>query len=199
MSTDEKYTSATHASNLRVEADRTGQADVIIAAGMSPSRLGAALLRLHSERDGASMPPPMPPERIELYARTLTGTQTEKLAKAHRIAHDWHKHELALMLFRLKSLPMVRAELRRVADGYGIAGDVAVEVLFWWLDKVCKTCNGVQREVIPNTPMLGRTCPACKGTGEARLPGGDQGRRIESYINDALSAARVSIKRRLRG
>ena len=50
ITTDERYTSATHASNLRVEADRTGQADVIIAAGMSPSRLGAALLRLRSER-----------------------------------------------------------------------------------------------------------------------------------------------------
>ena len=75
ITTEEKYTSATHAINLRVEADRTGQADIIIAAGMSPSRLGAALLRLHSERDGASTPPPMTPERIAAFALTLKGTQ----------------------------------------------------------------------------------------------------------------------------
>ena len=34
---DERYSVACAASNLRVEADRSGPADVIIAAGWSPS------------------------------------------------------------------------------------------------------------------------------------------------------------------
>ena len=50
---EEKYTSAIHTSNLRVEADKGGSADVLIAVGWSPSRLGSALMRLHSEQDGA--------------------------------------------------------------------------------------------------------------------------------------------------
>lgn len=200
ITTDERYTSATHSSNMRVEADKRGDADLIIAAGMSPSRLGAALLRLHSERDGVSMPPHMTPERIKAYAMTLTGTPTEKLAKAHQAAHDWHMHEVKMMLGRLKSLPAVRGELLIVADRLGVAGDTSIEVLMWWLDRVCKVCKGQQREVIPNTPMLSKVmCPECRGSGEARLPGGQSGRKIEAHINHCLDAARGSIKQRLRG
>ncbi len=48
-STEEKYLVATNTSNLRVEAERTGAADVIIAAGWSASRIGGALMRLHTK------------------------------------------------------------------------------------------------------------------------------------------------------
>jgi hypothetical protein len=47
-SIDEQYTSATNTSNMRVEADRRGDADLVIAAGWSNSRLGMTLLRLHT-------------------------------------------------------------------------------------------------------------------------------------------------------
>lgn len=51
---DERYITATNTSNLKVLSDRRGAADVLIAAGWSASRLGAALMRLHSEFDGAA-------------------------------------------------------------------------------------------------------------------------------------------------
>ena len=55
-SVDETYSRAGNTSNLTVEADRRGDADVLIAAGMvgASKSLGMALLRLHSEYDGAS-------------------------------------------------------------------------------------------------------------------------------------------------
>lgn len=48
-STAERYLSASQSSNLRVQADKHGDADVIIAAGWSASRIGGALMRLHTK------------------------------------------------------------------------------------------------------------------------------------------------------
>jgi len=48
-STEEKYLIATDTSNLRVEADVHGAGDVLIASGWSQSRIGGALLRLHTK------------------------------------------------------------------------------------------------------------------------------------------------------
>ena len=48
-STEEKYLTATNTSNLKVEADVTGAGDVLIASGWSASRIGGALLRLHTK------------------------------------------------------------------------------------------------------------------------------------------------------
>jgi len=51
---EERYSSASHAGNLKVlDGGKIGHAEVLMAAGMSPRRLGAALIRLHSEYDGA--------------------------------------------------------------------------------------------------------------------------------------------------
>lgn len=48
---EERYSSAVTASSLKVEADKGGAADVLIAAGWSPSRIGSALMRLHTKAD----------------------------------------------------------------------------------------------------------------------------------------------------
>lgn len=48
-STEERYLIAAQSSNLRVEADKHGDADVMIAAGWSASRIGGALMRLHTK------------------------------------------------------------------------------------------------------------------------------------------------------
>lgn len=49
ISTEERYLIAADASNLRVQSERTGDADVLIAAGWSASRIGGALMRLHTK------------------------------------------------------------------------------------------------------------------------------------------------------
>jgi len=47
-STEEKYLIATNTSNLRVESERTGAADVLIASAWAPGHIGSALMRLHT-------------------------------------------------------------------------------------------------------------------------------------------------------
>ena len=48
---EEQYISAGDSSNLRVEAERRSDADILIAAGWSNSRLGLALMRLQTKPD----------------------------------------------------------------------------------------------------------------------------------------------------
>lgn len=200
MTVDEKYTSATHSSNMKVQAERRGDADVMIAAGWSPSRIGMALLRLHSEYDGVQHPRKMQQAAIEAYAQNLIGTPAQRIDQAHADAARWYQHELELMLGRLKSLPAVREQLIIKADGFGMESPsaIAVSVLVWWLDRICPVCHGQRREVIENTPVLSDiVCPACRGDGERRLPYGEAGRRLANFMDECIYRARQSLKNRL--
>lgn len=53
---DEAYQVAGNSSNLRVEADRRSDADVLIAAGWTKGMLGGAALRLRGEWDSCEKP-----------------------------------------------------------------------------------------------------------------------------------------------
>lgn len=174
MKVEERYISAAHSGNMRVEADRTGDADVMIAAGWCQSRIGMALLRLHSEYDSSQHP-------------------RDQKSK-------WFMHEASLMLMCMKSLPSVREQLtlKAVDFGMGSPQDVAMSVLIWWLDRTCPVCHGQKREVIANTPILSDiVCPACLGSGERKIPCGDAGRQMASFIDESIHAARQSLKKRL--
>ena len=47
----EQYSQACTSSNLRCEADKRGSTDILIASGMSNSRIGGALMRLLTKTD----------------------------------------------------------------------------------------------------------------------------------------------------
>lgn len=183
---EEAYTSATNSSDLRVEADRRGDADVLIAAGWSMSRIGAALLRLHSEYDSAA------------HSRHATPAQFGGDKKA---AHAHNFHETALMLGRLKAMPSVREQLTVQALVWGVADaqDVAAKLVQWWLSQVCSECHGTKYEAVTGTGRLSaKVCKACRGTGLAPIPCGDAGRRLANWMDQCLHATRTTMGRRLR-
>ena len=183
---EEAYSSATTASDLRVEADRRGDADMLIAAGWSMSRIGSALLRLHSEYDSAAHP------------RLATPAQFGGDKKA---THAHNVHETALMLGRLKSLSGVREQIAAQAAKWGAADQltVAAEVARWWLSQVCQECRGTKFETVAGTGRLSaRACKTCRGTGLAQIPCGDLGRKLANWMEECLHAARHDIARRLR-
>lgn len=212
---EERYTSAGNATDLTVDAERGGAADVIIAAGWSPSRLGAALLRLHSEWDASEKPKKMTKEAIEGLALTLPRIeQGRKMVKgeavvnmvvdmrrANQMAHDWHLHELRLLLGKLKTLPAIRYQIALQADQWGMADaqDKAAAVIRYWLDQACGSCHGRKFRLIPGTPALSdRPCLVCHGSGIGHAPYGQDGRKLVNFIDDCVSRARQSIKKRLR-
>lgn len=208
---EEKYTSATHASNLRVQAERGGSADVLIAMGWSPSRLGAALMRLHSEWDGCEKPKRMNPAAVELLAASLPrlgeGKNIVDIVGARNQAHDWYMHELKILFGKLKTMPDVRHQLELWAFKQSIQNPNhhAAEVLGWWLDHRCPACEGRGKEKIPNTPSLSmRDCRVCRGSGETRIPH-KQGfpryesdsRRMLKHIDVCVKTAQTNLKQRL--
>lgn len=155
MTIDERYISATAASNLRVEADRSGSADLLIAAGWSAARIYAAMTRLQAEWDRATLPAqvgkvaiagiahdhgamPSEAERETVYlslrAKGLSHQDASKQArtkiadnkKAKDSAAQWFEHDAKLMMQRLKSLPEVRQQVARQAVVWKIADPVTV-------------------------------------------------------------------------
>lgn len=119
--TEEAYTSAMTSSNLRVEADRPGDADVIIAAGWNQVRIGGALLRLHTEFDASEK------LRLATAAQFLAAGKTtkEQRTAAAKEAAEFNLHETGLLLGKLKALPEVRAQavMQAMKWGMGAPGD----------------------------------------------------------------------------
>lgn len=219
---EERYNNATNTSNLKVDPERRLPADMLIAMGWSPSRLGAALMRLHSEWDGSEKPRRPTKERIDLIACSLprikNGERKDKdgqmidnmvldIKAARHQAHDWYMHELKILFQKLKTMPAVRQQLllwaqqRQINDPDNHVG----EVLSWWLDHTCPVCECRGKELIPGTPVKShRDCKECRGTGETRIPWrqNDPQYQMESrtmlrHIDDCIATARSALKHRL--
>ena len=215
---DEAYSSATNAQSLALTpADGPRcDADLLIAMGWSRSRVGAALIRLHSEFDGAERLRPVTKQAIESIALTLPRIEGSKLDKATgamvpvksvdtksaaRLAGEWQMHEAKLLLGKLKTLPQVRHQLVMQAEYWGFedAEKVAVATLSWWLGHICPCCGGTKFEMVAGTNrQSAKTCRVCRGSGEAPLLYGRAGTRMLGYINDCIDSARKSIRGSLR-
>lgn len=200
---EEEYTSAGNTSDLRVQGDRRSDADVLIAAGMNPSRVGMALLRLHSEWDKAEKPRRPSPGAIAAVAATMPRAlkESERVCAARRQAQDWYMAEMAKLVNKLKSLPAVRSQLTSYVPKWGIV-EASVKVpaiIAYWLDQTCPHCHGLKYQAIPGAPTLSnRACKACGGTGVAPIPHGQEGRRVANYMDDCVQKARTAIRQRLR-
>jgi len=209
----EKYTSATGASSLVVDAERAGHADLLIASGWNRSRLGSALLRLHSEADATSEPMRLPATSVQVLARAIAQEHYNKgkrannkvtaadEAEAQQQAGEWFLQEHALRLQRLKTLPAVRDQLALWAAASSIPEplDVVANAIHWWLNNRCHMCHGLRWQLIPGTPKLSnRACDACEGSGVRPMPDGVQTKLVLTYINECVSAARDLMQQRLR-
>lgn len=167
---EERYTRATTSSNLKCEADTRSDVDVLIACGLTPGILGGALMRLASEFDSSSEKRP--------------GSKTDAI----------------LLMGKLKSLPRVLEALEGWATlrGLDAPGKLAQAVTAYYLDSKCTACEGRGHERVAGTPMLGRQCKACRGTGRRKEPMGDAGRLMLSMMEECVMGARNSMKKRLR-
>lgn len=170
---EECYTSATHSQNLKCEtrddAPRS-DTDILIAAGLTPGILGAALMRLSSEFDGAAKPAVM--------------SATEAI----------------LLMGKLKSLPRVleAIEVWAAQRGMDAPKRLAQAVIAHWLAPGCTHCHGRGHEQIVGTPSLGRKCKVCNGTGKRKEPAGEAGRQALNLMDEAVHIARRSMSKRLR-
>ncbi|AVS82167.1 hypothetical protein C8244_14795 [Paracidovorax avenae] len=188
----EAYSTAGNSSNLRFcvrEGASRSDADLLVAAGWSRSRVGGALLRLHSEYDGADHSGMPRSDMLHASPKDRSQDVEQRLALRH-----------AQVLARLKTLPQVREQLAAQATRWRIDAphSVATAVLYWWLQPTCSACEGRKFESVPGTARLSsRACKACAGTGLSRVPHGEAGRRMANFIDDCVHRARQSIGNRL--
>ena len=178
---EEAYTRAgTSSSDLKVDPDRRGDADVLIAAGWSPGMLGGALMRLRGEWDSVAAP-------------RFTQDNTAHQRRSHPEA------DAVQLLSRLRSLAQVLDAVERWAAAKHLADPrtLARTSVCYWLDPTCPTCMGRGNALVPGTPMLGRVCKACGGSRKAREPMGQDGRRMLNMLDDCVSRRNQSIKKRL--
>jgi hypothetical protein len=212
---EEAYTAAGNSSDLTVSAEHKGDADLLIAAGLSESRVGMALLRLHSEWDKAEKPRKPTQHQIQMLTDAwpryeyrkqgdeevrVTLTDRDRSVKARAQAQAWYMAEMAKLINKLKSLPAVRSQLIAYVPKWGIA-EASLKVpavIAYWLDQTCHQCNGLKFQPIPGTPTLSnRVCQACGGVGATAVPYGQEGRRVANYMDDCVQKARQSIRKRL--
>lgn len=203
---EERYTTAANTSNLTVKADKGGAGDLLIAAGWSPNRIGAALIRLHGEWDGAEKPRPLARGALEALAVSIAREQGTVVADAHRKAAkaqaaEWLEHENRILLGKLKTLAYAQTQINRWALEREIPeypGQVAAAIL-WWLAPICPACHGRRWEPIAGTPKLSnRQCQTCNGNGQRSIPNGITGRQIVAFFDDCVNVAHASMRAKLR-
>ncbi len=202
-SVDEQYLGATNASNLKVEAEKRGPADILIAVGWSMSRVGAALLRLTSEWDGAAKPRPLSVEDVAALAQQMRkkGDSGPNMGIAQREADKWFEDEMKLLRIQLKSLRSVLEQVEGYMHRNGLdhPGERAGPIVGWWLNQHCHACTGLRNEKILGAPVLGeRRCKICHGSGMAHIPYGSAGRQVGNWLDDCLSRGRQATRERLR-
>jgi hypothetical protein len=192
----ETYAGAISNGSTRISRDSTLSApgEIVAVAGMSPYRLGTALMRLSSEwHSGATPPPLVTPSakglRKQGVAADLAEAEARQLAAR---AADWQMQENMLRFQRMKSLPGVRAALLHfVAEkGWSNAQELVADTLRHFLAPACAKCQGRGKAVIPGTSRaVGKACRKCSATGQARLDHGGRGAALLSHIRSCTGQA----------
>jgi len=205
---EERVSTSIQAKNLRDEADKSSQTDILKALAWSKSRLGSALLRLHSEYDAIEKPRKLTHEAMVALALTMHSDATtakervkEKETLAQREASKWYANEKALFLGKLKTLPSVVNQVKIQCEKWCMEEPqhVATVIVGHWLNQVCPECNGLKFEVIPDSPVLSdKQCKACHGTGLKRAPYGDAGKRLLNHLDECVHSSEMSIRDRLK-
>lgn len=166
----ETYVSAGSSHDLSVRADRRGHADALVEVAWNRSKLGAALLQLMREWDGAAKQG-MRFEQSFLQMKALPAVRGAMVL--------WALGDVAL--------PPRREQLEE-------ANSLSWSIVTWWLDPACKGCCGTGWVTPKNAPK--KPCTSCHGTCEAPIPQGNRGRALVKYLEDSIYRARASVRGR---
>jgi hypothetical protein len=178
----DRYARAITSSNLRVQARTPGDADVLIASGLAARKL--------SKKGAASLASMLYRVRIEY----------DKVDKRSLARRDVNITNVLLALTHVRSLMPVRDALRAFVRGQAwreameldeeTLHRIADQVLEYFLDPVCGTCNGTKFKVVVGTGRLsGVVCANCLGSGKRVLFHHQDARAEEYRLSDAVKDA----------
>lgn len=144
----ERYRRATHSSNLKVESRRTGDPDLLIAAGWADS-LGIKLYRLAGEFDQV------------LQDMRRASTQTDAIMVLGHLK-TLNQARIALVGFAMDAAPRWGVKLDP-----NIIGVVVGKALSAWLDPNCPKCGGTGT-IGGYDGKVANICRRCGGSGKNR-------------------------------
>lgn len=203
---DERYANARNSRNLTVVSSDMPHRDTdyLAAAAWSKSRIGHALLQLHSEWDSSEKPIRPTKEQATKIAETLdrievSNAQRLDMVAGWEMANRWYMHEVGILLAKLKTLPKIREALNQQAQSWKWDDPMlSAEILQWWLDQTCRVCHGTRWQLIAGTNRLSnRPCHGCHGSGIREVPHGQQGRKMANFMDDCVNVSRAGIRKAL--
>jgi hypothetical protein len=195
---EELFASATNASALVFDVNRRTSLDVVIAAGMSRSRLGLALMQLSAEWDRTEKPRKATDAQIATRAAQLKdrkGRPDVRRAMAEAVsAHARAMRELSM---KLRGRNAVMGMLTEWANLRGVDVDLLSPALFHFIAPGCGACDGRGFMRHPEAPTRGATCKHCDGAGTWPRPFGAQ--EVHELMKSCVGQVRGGMAARLRG
>lgn len=204
----ERYSASINSTNLRDEADRFSQTDILKAVAWSPTELGKALIRLRAEFDGIEKPRLLThAEMVRLVLvqhsdlKDAKERLKEKEYKAQVEAKKWLRNEKTMFFDKLKTLPKCIDAVAVLCERSRIQAPrhVAASLVRYWLDQLCKVCHGLKAAVIEDAPSLsGEQCFKCGGSGLSLSPHGESGKKILKAMDIAESMTKSEAQGKMR-
>lgn len=198
----EQYECAANTSNLKCEGRSRGAVDYLIAGGWAPSRIGMALIRLHSAYDSSEKPERQEALTIKEWKKIVHTEEAARRAHAEQREkfEGWYRTEVERLLGRLQAFPTVREQLTIQADKWNMAEPQtkAVATIRYWLSQHCPACGGTRWQLMPGTQRQSdKPCMACIGGGYVTPPFNQEGRRLANYLDKCVQAAHTALRRNL--
>lgn len=170
----ERYGRATESSHLEMVSERTGDVDLLIAAGWAKEGLGTALYRLRVEWDSVRAEQRQAEDNLRLMTRASAKASLEDRPGLRQAAEYAALTARALILIRIGSLHTTREALGRFADiwatrqrymqPFAVVCKIAGLALDIWLDPACPHCTGRMFVGELGSPQV--ICKPCRGTGK---------------------------------
>lgn len=186
---EERYISATMASDLTVDAHRIGAVDHLIAAGLVGNRMGAALGRLLAEWGRIAKPPKRTESDIAARAQELPdkkGRADMKRARAEATVS--YARDMRAAYLRIPGRADALAIMLEWAQLRSVDPDLLSPALYHWLSPTCLVCDGLGHLRMPDAPVLGKQCHHCHGSGSWPRPQGAH--RVAEWLTSCAGKAK---------
>ena len=208
---EEAYVTASASNNLRLDKDRPGAVNMLIAAGVASRGdlkgnrpLGGALQRLLTEWEQVAKPHRMPVRSVKDLLEVLplinTGTRQDRSGKMvptmvrdrdgarverqrqQQASDQLYAQELLQIAQRLPSRVLVRESLFGLALSWGCErADDLVAEAIVYW--LASKCRTCRGTGAVQAGDKVRTCGDCGGTTQAPVPGGYEGRRMLDFMD----------------
>lgn len=204
--TQERYAAATQSSHLRLDARVTGDADYLIAAGLSKASFGTLLMRLQSDWDSSTRRIPKKPTHRDIawaaqksLGKGVTKVTTEARMAARQKLEAAYRSDVAMLSASLRSMGAARLHLSTKLLLDGMSDEDVTQIILGWLEPTCPFCRGRKFQLVKwsEDELSDQACGGCGGSGERQIAS-DVEAAARVYMDECTGDARHGIGAKVR-